>query len=175
MSLTMSAVPHNVPLGIQRFPRQLLFSWYFALMQLPFVPELWLNKFAGLKWIWNSWSPGVSQRCERLFWESVLATFKQPGVANDAVNYYRRELGGGFLISRLLFPYVMVFGYVLGLLMRKKNYKAAVTQQEMKMTKLFNMKPIGVRVRSSARFITCRSCCYSYSDFGPCGGEGWLQ
>ena len=87
LSLTLSAVPYNAPFGFARFPEQFRYSWYFTLFQIPFLPELWLSKLGGLRWLWNSWSPTLTVGASDPFWRSIVATFKQEGVAGD-VSYF---------------------------------------------------------------------------------------
>jgi hypothetical protein len=33
-------------------------SWYMLFFQLPILPKLWIGSFDGVRWLFNSWSPG---------------------------------------------------------------------------------------------------------------------
>lgn len=143
-TLTLEAVPHNVEFGFFRFPQQVFYSWYIAFFQLPFFPELWLSRFGGLRWIWNSWSPNLRLPKDDIFWQSVVATFKQPGVIGDALNYYRKMVGQGFLIIRILAPLVFFLAYAIGMLTKSQIQNAPIKDHEKKIFK--KVKPIQVPV-----------------------------
>jgi hypothetical protein len=60
-------------------------------MKEKFSPEAWLDANGsghGIIWLWNSWQQdGLKYDHKRI--ESVIETFRQPGVANAALGWYR--------------------------------------------------------------------------------------
>ena len=90
-SLSTLAVPH-----LQDFltsfiytPIQFWNSWYMFFFQTPWLPEWTIPRddFAFLEKLWQDWSPGWQYEPEAL--ESVKATFREPGVLEAALAYYR--------------------------------------------------------------------------------------
>ncbi|MBI2059592.1 MAG: alpha/beta hydrolase [Nitrospirae bacterium] len=90
-SITTMAVPHlrAVPVGFRKQPGQFRRSWYMIFFQLPFFPEraLRANNFRLIEWFWTHWSPGWSWPKEDM--EALKDTFRNPGVVEAAIEYYR--------------------------------------------------------------------------------------
>uniref|UniRef100_A0A7S4HJE6 AB hydrolase-1 domain-containing protein n=1 Tax=Vannella robusta TaxID=1487602 RepID=A0A7S4HJE6_9EUKA len=76
---------------ISQFPSQLLHSWYMLYFQIPFLPEMTLqhSEFL-LRYLITSWSPTHNWQGDKHVQE-IIDTFKKPGVATAAVNYYRQN------------------------------------------------------------------------------------
>lgn len=91
--LVTAAVPHG-PAVLAAFLGdydQLRRSWYMFFFQMPFaeaaVPA---NDFAFIEHLWQDWSPGWT--CPAAEMEALKATFRQPGVFQAAIDYYRCTL-----------------------------------------------------------------------------------
>jgi len=91
--LVTAAVPHG-PAVLSAFLGdydQLRRSWYMFFFQMPFaeaaVPA---NDFAFIERLWQDWSPGWAYPPEEM--EALKATFRQPGVFQAAIGYYRCTL-----------------------------------------------------------------------------------
>ena len=88
-SATTMAVPPlpRIPDALRHVPRQLALSWYMTFFQLPGVPEAAIQ--AGdatlLRWFWRKWSPATAMP------DSVVASFRRPGVVASALEYYRQN------------------------------------------------------------------------------------
>lgn len=85
------AVPHPTRFGIEgrRHAKQAMLSWYMLFFQLRGVSE-WVarqNDYAFIKWLWRKWSPGWNPPKEDM--EDVIATFRQSGVLEASLGYYR--------------------------------------------------------------------------------------
>lgn len=85
------AVPH--PLGmahsLPKLPKQLRASWYMFFFQLPGIAEQALRNrdFALVDKLWRDWSPDFAlPAAER---DAIAATFREPGVVEAALAYYR--------------------------------------------------------------------------------------
>jgi pimeloyl-ACP methyl ester carboxylesterase len=93
-SLTTIAVPHAGRFVNEaiRFPRQLRLSWYMGFFQLRGLSERVVerNDFRFIRSLWQDWSPGWAVPEGVL--ESVIETFRQPGVTRAALSYYRAAL-----------------------------------------------------------------------------------
>lgn len=92
-TITAMAIPPftRVPAAIARVPRQLLRSWYTIWFQVPGVSdwsitvrERWL-----LQRLWRTWSPGLT--LGDADWETIRASFDEPGVVSAALAYYRQN------------------------------------------------------------------------------------
>uniref|UniRef100_A0A7S3V0H1 Uncharacterized protein n=3 Tax=Aplanochytrium stocchinoi TaxID=215587 RepID=A0A7S3V0H1_9STRA len=83
-----------------------------------------------------SWSPNLNSKPEFFdsdpFWQSLLDTFEQPGVAADALNYYRKNLGQGSFMVRALFPLLWWLGYLIGLLKKRPIQTSPIEESEVK-------------------------------------------
>ena len=94
-SLTTMAVPHAGRFANEAFthPRQLRLSWYMFFFQLRGVAEYVVerNDFAFIRKLWRDWSPGWEIPEDEL--EGVIESFRQPGVKQAALGYYRAALG----------------------------------------------------------------------------------
>ncbi len=90
-SLTTLAIPHlrRGLHGVTEVPVQLVKSSYILLMQLPKIADLVVERedYAFIETLWQRWSPDWQYRAEDL--AQVKATFRQPGVAHAATQYYR--------------------------------------------------------------------------------------
>jgi len=93
-SLTTIAVPHAGRFVNEavRFPRQLAMSWYMGFFQLRGLAERVVERsdFRFIRSLWRHWSPGWAVPDGVL--ESVIETFRQPGVTTAALSYYRAAL-----------------------------------------------------------------------------------
>ena len=86
--------PGRFTLEARRYPRQALLSWYMIFFQLRGISERitrW-NDHALIRRLWRKWSPGWDPSDAEM--ESIIATFRQPGVLEAALGYYRAALGG---------------------------------------------------------------------------------
>ena len=96
------AVPdgRSLELGLQRYPIQLLNSWYTLFFQLRGFSDWWVeaNEFAFLEKLWRDWSPGWKWEPEEM--QSLKQTFSQPGVLESALAYYRAMLNPFLLDSK---------------------------------------------------------------------------
>ena len=84
------AVPYGPGFGraLVANPRQQRRSWYMYFFQMPFAEAaLARDDFAFLDRLVAEWSPGLAPDPE--YRETVKAMFRQPGVAQAALNYYR--------------------------------------------------------------------------------------
>lgn len=93
-SLTTMAVPHpgRFLADIIGHPRQLGLSWYMLFFQLRGIAE-WQaarNDFAFIRWLWQQWSPNWGFGANEF--DTVLETFRQPGVLKASLTYYRNAL-----------------------------------------------------------------------------------
>ena len=61
-----------------------------------------------------------------------------------AVNYYRKNLGKGSILARLLFPFVFALAYLIGKLKGKRIQDAEVDDNERK--EFFTKKPLKMPV-----------------------------
>lgn len=90
-SLTTLAIPHlrRGLHGVSEVPVQLVKSSYILLMQLPKIAEVIVERddYAFIESSWKLWSPDWQYSHEDL--EQVKSTFRQPGVARAATQYYR--------------------------------------------------------------------------------------
>lgn len=90
-SLTTLAVPHfrRMPAGLARIPVQLRNSWYMGFFQLRGVADrkVAADDFAFLERLWRDWSPGWQYPAESM--AELKDTFRQPGVLQGALGYYR--------------------------------------------------------------------------------------
>ena len=91
--LITAAVPHG-PAVLSAFLGdydQLQRSWYMFFFQTPFadaaVPA---NDFEFIARLWQDWSPGWQYPAEEM--ESLKVTFRNPGVMQAALSYYRCTL-----------------------------------------------------------------------------------
>lgn len=93
-SLTAMAVPHSGRFLTEAFgyPRQLRLSRYILFFQLRGLSDYVVEKndFAYIRGLWRNWSPGWKPAKNEL--ESVIETFRQCGVKNAALGYYRAAL-----------------------------------------------------------------------------------
>lgn len=94
LSLTTVAVPPLRRVGarpqlLRLLPRQLRNSWYVLFFQLRVLSDLALRRddFALIDRLWRAWSPGWSPPAEEM--RLLKRTFRQPGVAEAALRYYR--------------------------------------------------------------------------------------
>ncbi|MFZ5723907.1 MAG: alpha/beta fold hydrolase [Pseudomonadota bacterium] len=95
LSFSSLAIP---PLGgllraARRYPGQLRNSWYMFFFQWRGIADLVLarNDFAFVDKLWRDWSPGWQWPAENM--ARVKETFRQPGVAQAALGYYRALFG----------------------------------------------------------------------------------
>lgn len=90
-SLTTLAVPHlrRMPAGLGRYPVQFRNSWYMLFFQLRLLADqaVQARDFAFLEKLWRDWSPGWQWPAEEM--EALKETFRQPGVLQGALAYYR--------------------------------------------------------------------------------------
>ncbi|MFZ1742954.1 MAG: alpha/beta hydrolase [Pontixanthobacter sp.] len=96
LSGTALSIPHPGRFTIEArgHPKQALLSWYMLFFQLRGLSDRavrW-NNFAFIKRLWRKWSPGWEIPDEVI--EDVLETFRQPGVVEASLGYYRAALGG---------------------------------------------------------------------------------
>lgn len=91
--LITAAVPHG-PAMLQAFMNdydQQRRSWYMFFFQNPLAEvAVAANDFAFLERLWHDWSPGFAYDAEEM--ESLKETFRQPGVLEAALGYYRCTL-----------------------------------------------------------------------------------
>ena len=75
--------------AIWRFPAQLRYSWYIFFFQLRGLADTAFarNDFAFIDRLWRAWSPGWRWPDEAM--ARVKSTFRQAGVADAALAYYR--------------------------------------------------------------------------------------
>lgn len=94
LSLSALGVPHPGRFlnEAMRYPVQLRQSWYFGLFQLRGIAEHIVKRgnFRFIRKLWRDWSPGWTPP-ESVF-ESIFETFRQPGVIEAALAYYRTAL-----------------------------------------------------------------------------------
>ena len=85
-ALAVPPIP-RIPAALKHVPRQLKLSWYMTFFQIPGVPEasLQARDWALLRWFWPRWSPGLQAP------ESLVASFRRPGVLAAALEYYRQN------------------------------------------------------------------------------------
>ena len=91
--LVTAAVPLR-PAVLNTFlvsPLRPLRSWYAAFFQLPWA-ELVLayDDYAVIEQLWQDWSPGWASPADEM--ASLKETFRNPGVARAAIEYYRQTL-----------------------------------------------------------------------------------
>ena len=94
-------------------------SWYMFFFQTPFADmALAHDDFAFLERLWRDWSPGWHFPAEEM--AALKETFRQPGVVEAALGYYRamfnpalQDPGLAALQSRMLFEPIEVPGMVL--------------------------------------------------------------
>ena len=95
--LVTAAVPLR-PAFLNAFlvsPLQPLRSWYVAFFQLPLAEvALASNDYALIESLWRAWSPGWVYPAEEM--ASLKETFRKPGVARAAIDYYRHTLNPAF-------------------------------------------------------------------------------
>lgn len=95
LSLTTLSVPHagRFLAEIHHYPRQLRLSWYILFFQLPGVADYIVRRrnFAFLRRLWKTWSPGWTFPDDEF--DQVIEIFKQPGVVESALGYYRAAVG----------------------------------------------------------------------------------
>ncbi len=100
-SLTTIAVPHDGRFLSEawRHARQLRLSWYILFFQMRGLadPVLARQDFALIRMLWRQWSPGWDIPEAAL--ESVIETFRQPGVARAALAYYRTAVASSLPLS----------------------------------------------------------------------------
>ncbi len=85
------AVPYGPGFGRALVPNPLQQrrSWYMYFFQMPFAEAAFArDDFAFLDRLVAEWSPGLAPDPE--YRETVKAMFRQPGVAQAALNYYRQ-------------------------------------------------------------------------------------
>jgi len=103
MTLTTLAVPHSGRFLNEavRYPKQLRLSWYMGFFQLRGIADRALERddFAFVRRLWRDWSPGWEAPAEVL--DEVIRTFRQDGVTQAALAYYRQAL-----TPRVLLPSV---------------------------------------------------------------------
>jgi pimeloyl-ACP methyl ester carboxylesterase len=100
--LVTIAVPYgpSVLQAITTSYRQMKRSWYMFMFQLP-TAEMAVSHedFAFLEHIWADWSPGWSWPSADM--ESLKRTFRQPGVLEAALGYYRHMFNPAFQVPDL--------------------------------------------------------------------------
>ena len=95
-SLTVLAVPHFAAMRQRRalalLPGQLRKSWYVLFFQLRGVADRVFERkdFAFIEELWRTWSPDYRADADEM--ERLKRTFRQPGVRNAALGYYRAML-----------------------------------------------------------------------------------
>lgn len=90
-SISTLAVPHlrHMHRGLGKVPTQALKSWYMLFFQLRLLSDRVVerNDFAFIERLWRDWSPGWEW--DPLEMEAVKQTFRNPGVREAALGYYR--------------------------------------------------------------------------------------
>ena len=77
--------------------------------QMPFADDaVALNDFAFLERTWQDWSPGWAYPAEDM--ESLKATFRQPGVLQAALGYYRHTFNPALQLLELAPLQEQLFG-----------------------------------------------------------------
>jgi pimeloyl-ACP methyl ester carboxylesterase len=93
-SLVTLAVPHSGRFLAEtpQSARQLRLSWYMLYFQLRGLADWHLrrNDYAFIRRLWRDWSPGWQPAEETL--DTVIESFRQPGVGAAALAYYRAAL-----------------------------------------------------------------------------------
>jgi pimeloyl-ACP methyl ester carboxylesterase len=95
-SAVVLAVPHSRALGPNRLAdfEQLRRSFYQWLFQLDLADEVVArDDFVFIRQLWREWSSGWTPPSDHL--DEVIETFRQPGVLQAALAYYRTALGRG--------------------------------------------------------------------------------
>ncbi len=89
-SLIAAAVPYGPAVGqalMSDFDQQKR-SWYMYFFQTPFAEAALAHEdFAFIKHLWRDWSPDY--HCPDADMEALIETFKEPGVVEAALGYYR--------------------------------------------------------------------------------------
>lgn len=95
--LVTAAVPHGpqVMQAITTRYDQMRRSWYMFFFQVPFADvAVSQNDFEFLERLWRDWSPGWAYPPEEM--RLLKETFRQPGVIEAALSYYRHTLNPAF-------------------------------------------------------------------------------
>lgn len=91
LSFSSLAIPPPGGMGraVLRHPRQMRKSWYMMFFQLRGLADRVLarNDFAFVEKLWRDWSPGWHWPAANM--ARVKETFRQPGVPQAALGYYR--------------------------------------------------------------------------------------
>ena len=94
LSLTTMAVPHagRFLSEVVKHPKQLRLSWYMLFFQLRGLADWAVQRrdYEFIRMLWRQWSPTWDIPGDEL--EQVIDTFRQPGVCNGALAYYRAAL-----------------------------------------------------------------------------------
>jgi len=96
-SVTTLAIPHlsGLSRSMRKYPKQYLNSAYTQFFRIPLIPE-WLisrNNFSFLEYIWRRWSPAWD--CPDAIMSPTKSAFKEPGVVESSLAYYRAFFGAG--------------------------------------------------------------------------------
>ena len=90
-SLSALTIPYNMTFATVpiRSPKQLVYSWYMALFQLPEMAEWALesNNFSLIDRLYRQWSPGWTVPLEHV--DKVKAMLAEPLVKRAVLGYYR--------------------------------------------------------------------------------------
>ena len=93
LSLTTFAIPplQGLSVAIRKNPRQILLSWYTMFFQLRGLSDWWVERsdWKFIEKLWHDWSP-TWDIPERTL-DSIKQTFRQPGVKEAALTYYRHS------------------------------------------------------------------------------------
>lgn len=94
-SLTTMALPHSGRFLSEaiKHPNQLRLSWYMGFFKLPLISDhiVERNDYAFIRKLWRDWNPGWDAPETDL--QNVIETFRQPGVKEAALSYYRQTIG----------------------------------------------------------------------------------
>lgn len=103
-SLIVLSVPHpgRFEGELRQNKAQLRASWYLMFFQLPLLPEWWLarRKGAGLRKLWQAWSPGW--RYPSQAFDGLVRVMNAPGVLKSSLAYYRQAIDRRSVVGKRL-------------------------------------------------------------------------